>query len=123
LSRNNKKEQVLSWLIARSYTDCYSKNVFGANSIIDQSIEINLKLYQNAVSNFILTYRYWDSITELLMNGVTPKKVVYESIYDDLEIHYGQKFTSYGTKTIVGNPYDYIKNKDEVADYLDKIFS
>jgi LPS sulfotransferase NodH len=123
LSRNNKKQQVLSWLIARSYTDHYSKNVFGANSIIDKPVEIDLKLYNNTIVNFMLTYRYWDSIIEVLMNKITPKKVIYETIYEDLSNYYGKTFDRIGNKTVVGNHLDYIINKDEVAEYLDKIIT
>ena len=123
LTRNNKKEQLLSWLIARSYTDTFKHNVFGANSKLDNKVYIDIQKYRNTIGNFVLTYRYWETMMQELLPTLEIKKVIYESIYHDMKLHYGIEFTTIGEKTIDKSYNEYVQNYDEVNQHLDKFLA
>jgi len=122
LSRNNKKEQLLSWLIAKAHSDFYKDNkIFVINNVLQCKVKIYLDNYKNIVNQFIFTYRYWDKNITQLFKKINYHSIVYESIFNDLQKAYQFEFMPIGAKTINGNHLDYVENHNEVSDYLDKL--
>jgi predicted DNA-binding protein YlxM (UPF0122 family) len=108
------KEQLLSYMVARTYV----KNVFGINSGINQPVYINLIKFNKVLTHIYDSHLLWEKNLSLVLHNIEYQKVNYESIHVDMENIYNTKFKYQGEKSIKGDPFDLIINKEEVMDFL-----
>jgi hypothetical protein len=108
------KEQLLSYMIARTYV----KNVFGINSEINQPIYIDLIKLNQVLTHIYDSHLLWEKNLSVVLHNIEYQTVRYESIHVDMENIYNTKFKYQGEKSIKGDPFDLIINKEEVMDFL-----
>jgi predicted DNA-binding protein YlxM (UPF0122 family) len=110
----NIEEQLLSYMIARSYV----KDVFGINSKINEPVYINLTRMNKVLTHIHDSNLLWAENLSIVLKDIEYQKVRYESIYSDMENIYNTKFKYQGEKSIKGDPFDLIINREEVMDFL-----
>jgi hypothetical protein len=110
----NIKEQLLSYMIVRSY----KQNVFGINSEINEPVYINLNHLNTTLNQIYVSHLLWEKNLSIILHNVEYQKVKYESIYSDMENIYNTKFKYLGEKSIKIDPFDLITNKEEVMSFL-----
>lgn len=108
------KEQLLSYMIARSYV----KNVFRINSEINQPVYIDLRKLNKALTHIYDSHLLWEKNLSVVLHNIEYQTVNYESIHSDMENIYNTKFKYQSEKSIKGDPFDLIINKQEVMDFL-----
>jgi hypothetical protein len=108
------KEQLLSYMIARTYV----KNVFGINSEINQPVYINLIKLNKVLTHIYDSHLLWEKNLSAVLHNIEYQTVRYESIHSDMENIYNTKFKYQGEKSIKGDPFDLIINKEEVMSFL-----
>ena len=110
----NIKEQLLSYMIARTY----AKDVFGINSEINEPVHINIIKLNNVLTHIYDSHILWEKNLSVVLHNIDYQKVRYESIYSDMENIYNTKFNYQGKKSIKADPFDLIINKEEVMGFL-----
>jgi hypothetical protein len=108
------KEQLLSYMIARTYV----KNVFGINSEINQPVYIDLMKLNKVLTHIYDSHLLWEKNLSVILHNIEYQTVIYESIHSDMENIYNTKFKYQGEKSIKGDPFDLIINKEEVMGFL-----
>jgi hypothetical protein len=108
------KEQLLSYMIARSYV----KNVFRINSEINQPVYIDLTKLNKVLTHIYDSHLLWEKNLSVVLHNIEYQTVNYESIHSDMENIYNTKFKYQSEKSIKGDPFDLIINKQEVMDFL-----
>jgi hypothetical protein len=108
------KEQLLSYMVAKTYV----KNVFGINSEINEPVQINLNYLHNVLNQIYVSHLLWEKNLSAVLHNIEYQKVKYESIYLDMENIYNTKFKYLGKKSINGDPFNLILNKEEVMGFL-----
>jgi hypothetical protein len=108
------KEQLLSYMIARTYV----KNVFGINSKINEPVYIDLIKLNKVLTHIYNSHLLWEKNLSVVLHNIEYQKVNYESIHSDMENIYNTKFKYQGERSIKGNPFDLIINKEEVMGFL-----
>jgi len=111
------KEQLLSFMIARSYANNL-KNVFGINSEINEPVTIDINRLNNGLTEIYNSHLLWEKNLSIILHNIEYKKVKYESIYSDMEKIYNTKFKYLGEKSIKTDPFNLILNKEEVMGFL-----
>ena len=110
----NIKEQLLSYMIARTYV----KDVFGINSEIDEPVYINIIKLNKVLTHIYDSHLLWEKNLSAVLHNIEYQKVRYESIYSDMENIYNTTFNYQGKKSIKADPFDLIINKEEVMGFL-----
>ena len=110
----NIKEQLLSYMIARTYV----KNVFGINSEINEPIYIDFTKLNKILTHIHVSHLLWEKNLSMVLHNIDHQTVRYESIYSDMENIYNTKFKYQGKKSIEGDPFDLIINREEVMSFL-----
>jgi hypothetical protein len=110
----NIEEQLLSYMITRSYV----KDVFGLNSEINEPVYINLTRMNKVLTHIHDSNLLWAENLSIVLKDIEHQKVRYESIYSDMEKIYNTKFKYQGEKSIKGDPFDLIINREEVMGFL-----
>ena len=115
--RRNYEHAALSSMIAKASEDS-GNAIWGIDSTIINPIEIPVNMrYIFTPSYYYQSDRVWDTkINEIL--GIPYSTVNYESLYDDLGSMFNTVIEPIGQKTIQGNPWDYIINKEEVSKWF-----
>jgi hypothetical protein len=108
------KEQLLSYMIARTYV----KNVFGINSEINEPVYIDLIKLNKVLTHIYNSHLLWEKNLSVVLHNIGYQTVRYESIHSDMENIYNTKFKYQSEKSIKGNPFDLIINKEEVMGFL-----
>ena len=108
------KEQLLSYMIARTYV----KNVFRINSEINQPVYIDIAKLNKTLTHIYNSHLLWEKNLSVVLHNIEYQTVRYESIHSDMENMYNTKFKYQGKKSIKGDPFDLIINKQEVMDFL-----
>jgi len=108
------KEQLLSYMIARTYV----KNVFGINSEINEPVYIDLNKINKVLTHIYDSHLLWEKNLSVVLHNIEYQTVRYESIYSDMENIYNTKFKYQGEKSIKGDPFDLIINREEVMGFL-----
>jgi len=108
------KEQLLSYMIAHNYI----KNVFGINSKINEPVYIDLTKLNKVLAHIYDSHLLWEKNLSVVLPNIEYRTVRYESIYSDMENIYNTKFKYQGEKSIEGDPFDLIINKEEVMGFL-----
>ena len=108
------KEQLLSYMISRTYV----KNVFGINSEINQPVYIDIAKLNKALTHIYDSHLLWEKNLSVVLHNIEYQTVRYESIHSDMENIYNTKFKYQGEKSIKGDPFDLIINKEEVMSFL-----
>jgi hypothetical protein len=112
--KRNIKEQLLSYMIARTYI----KNVFGINSKINESVYIDFTKLTKVLTHIYDSHILWEKNLSVVLHNIEYQTVRYESIYSNMENIYNTKFKYQGEKSIKGDPFDLIINKEEVMSFL-----
>jgi hypothetical protein len=112
------KDQLLSYLIANTYFYSKNINVFGINNSILKPVTINLTKVKIPINQIHTSSINWETNLSKILNGIEYQKVNYETIYSDMESIYNTKFKYQGEKSIKGDPFDLIINREEVIDFL-----
>ena len=108
------KEQLLSYMIARTYV----KNVFGINSEINKPVYIDFIKLNKVLTHIYDSHLLWEKNLSVVLHNIEYQKINYESIYVDMENIYNAKFKYQGEKSIKGDPFNLIINKEEVMSFL-----
>ena len=116
--QRNIKEQLLSYMIANTHLYSNNKNVFSINQSISEPVTINLTKVKFPVNQIYNSSINWKINVSKVLYNIDYKTVNYESVYSDMEKIYNKKFKYSGEKSIEGDPFDLILNKEEVTSFL-----
>lgn len=114
----NLKDQILSWMIAHSYRVIKDRDVFSINKLVDEPVNIDIKLLSNILDILVTSSKNWEDNLSIILKNVDYTKIKYENIYNDMENYFNIKLNYNGVKSINGDPLDFILNKEEVVDFL-----
>jgi hypothetical protein len=116
----NISDQLLSFMIARETSRGKSDitTVFRINNEINEPVYINLNALNYTLNQIYSSHLKWEKNLSTILHNIEYQKVKYESIYEDMENIYNRKFNYVGKKTINGDPFDLIINKEEVMSFL-----
>lgn len=119
LYRDAIMDQLLSFMLAYSWTGLKKEMVFHLNTVIDKPIHINLTpALRERLSVIKTSSVHWDRNVSVVLDNIPFERVSYETMYADMEKIYQRKFNYSGNKTITVDPMDLILNKEEVMDFL-----
>ena len=119
LLKRNLKEQLLSYIIARTYKLMGDSYAFFINSDRNRLITVDIddqllrglnKIYNSSIN--------WEKNIQEVFIKIKYQKVKYETLQSDMEKIYNRNFNYTGSKSIKTNPEDLILNKNEVLDLL-----
>lgn len=105
-------ETAVSWVIAQSYWEEHGTNIYGVNSTINKKVTVTADTLVYAL-NTLRGRIYYKYFTERKLADAP--KIKYETMDADINRIFNVDLPpSPNTKTIKGDPYDWIVNADEV---------
>jgi len=108
----NLKDQIISYMLACTH------NMFDINSTINDPIKVNISKLYTTLRQISDSNIHWGNNVDAILGNISYKKIRYETIYSDMEEAYDRKFKYSGVKTLKGDPFDLIINKEEVMVFL-----
>ena len=114
----NAREQLLSYMIALEYLSSKNKMVFTINTMIDETVTIDITSRIHVLDQLVLSFKNCESNLSIVLKDVEYQKIKYENIFQDMETAFNTKFTYSGKKSINVDPLDLIINREEVLNFL-----
>lgn len=118
LQRKPLIDQLLSYIIAIHYRVYLKTSVFPINSDISTPVTIDIPFTRKVIGTMYPSILNFNKNVNDILGNIPKYDIEYSSIYEDLGRLYDTEFHKTGTKSIEGNPFDLIINKDEVTDLL-----
>lgn len=113
------REQLISYMIAKSYEISKNSNVFGINSLINESVTVDIYKLRETLIKIRNSSRHWEKNVSNIFGNTEYQKINYKTIYSDMSAIYDREFKYFGNKSITVDPLDLIVNKKEITDILD----